>query len=160
MHSATTLPASAPAIPVRDQFAPIKVVFLVGIHLGAVTAVWHSTWAAVGVCLLMHAACGGVGICVGYHRLLTHRSFKCPRALEYGLALLASLSMEGGPIEWVAHHRQHINTRTNTGIPTTRVRAFGGVMSFGCSGRLPNKAKGRLSVAMHPTCSVYRFIDF
>src|SRR5207245_1653204 len=69
MHSATTLPASAPAIPVRDQFAPIKVVFLVGIHLGAVTAVWHSTWAAVGVCLLMHAACGGVGICAGYHLL-------------------------------------------------------------------------------------------
>ena len=94
MHSATTLPASAPAIPVRDQFAPIKVVFLVGINLGAVTAVWHWTWAAVGACILMHAACGGVGICVGYHRLLTRRSFKCPRAVEYGLALLASLSME------------------------------------------------------------------
>ena len=62
MHSATTLPAAAPAIPVRDQFAPIKIVFLVGIHLGAVTAVWHWTWTAVGACILMHAACGGVGI--------------------------------------------------------------------------------------------------
>lgn len=55
----------------------------------------------------MHALCGGLGICVGYHRLLTHRSFKCPRAVEYSLALLGSLSVEGGPIDWVAHHRQH-----------------------------------------------------
>jgi fatty-acid desaturase len=124
MHSATTLPAAAPAIPVRDQFAPIKVVFLVGIHLGAVTALWHSSWAAVVVCFLMHAACGGVGICIGYHRLLTHRSFKCPPVVEYGLALLGSLSIEGGPIEWVAHHRQHHQYPDQDGDPHNARQGF------------------------------------
>ena len=83
MSDTTTLLNPAPSVPVRDHFAPIKVVFLIGIHVGAAAAFWHSTWAAVEVCLLMHAACGGLGICVGYHRLLTHRSFKCPRAVEF-----------------------------------------------------------------------------
>ncbi len=72
----------------------------------------------------MHAVCGGLGICVGYHRLLTHRSFKCPRAIEYGLALLGSLSMEGGPIDWVAHHRQHHQYPDQHGDPHSARQGF------------------------------------
>ena len=37
--SDTTLLNSAPAIPVRDHFAPIKVVFLLGIHIRSPRAV-------------------------------------------------------------------------------------------------------------------------
>ena len=80
---------SVPTVPTPDQFATGQTLFFVGIHLGAVAAVWQSSWAAVGLCFLLHAVCGGLGICVGYHRLLTHRSFRCPRALDYTLALLA-----------------------------------------------------------------------
>lgn len=99
--------APAPSIPVRDQFAPVKLAFVVGVHVTSVAAIWQTNWAAVGVFALLYTLLGGIGICVGYHRLLTHRSFKCARAVEYALALLGALSMEGGPIDWVAHHRQH-----------------------------------------------------
>ena len=103
----TLLVDAVPAVPVRDQFAPAKAAFLVGIHVAATATLWHTNWSAIGVCLLLEALCGGLGICVGYHRLLTHRSFKCPKAVEYSLALLGALCVEGGPIDWVAHHRQH-----------------------------------------------------
>lgn len=44
---------------------------------------------------------------MGYHRLLTHRSFHTPKAVEYVLAVLGSLANQGGPIRWVATHRVH-----------------------------------------------------
>jgi stearoyl-CoA desaturase (delta-9 desaturase) len=124
MSDTTTLLNFAPAIPIRDHFAPMKIVFLLVIHIGAVAALWHSTWTAVGVCFLMHALCGGLGICVGYHRLLVHRSFRCPRAVEYSLALLGSLSMEGGPIDWAAHHRQHHQYPDQRGDPHSARQGF------------------------------------
>ena len=49
----------------------------------------------------------GLGITVGYHRLLTHRSYQCPKWLEYFWATLGFLSMMGPPISWVAVHRYH-----------------------------------------------------
>jgi fatty-acid desaturase len=115
---------AAPAVPVRDQFAPLKAAFVVAVHLGVIAALWHTNWAAVGVCVLLHAVCGGLGICVGYHRLLTHRSFKCPTAVEYTLALLGSLSLEGGPIDWVTHHRQHHQYADAPGDPHSAREGF------------------------------------
>ena len=49
----------------------------------------------------------GVGITVGFHRLLTHRSFKTSAPLRGLLAALGSAAIEGPVIEWVATHRQH-----------------------------------------------------
>jgi stearoyl-CoA desaturase (delta-9 desaturase) len=118
-----TLP-SVLAVPVRDHFAPIKAAFLVAAHLGVVAAFWQTTWVAVGVCLLLHALGGGLGICVGYHRLLTHRSFKCPTVVEYTLAFLGSLTMEGGPIDWVANHRQHHQYSDAAGDPHSAREGF------------------------------------
>lgn len=109
---------------VRDRFAPAKALYVLGIHIGAVAVLWHSNWAAVGVFLFLHWVCGGLGICVGYHRLLTHRSFQCPRAVEYALALFGALSLQGGPIEWVAHHRQHHQYPDQHGDPHSARRSF------------------------------------
>ncbi len=44
---------------------------------------------------------------MGYHRLHTHRGFKTPKLFEYFLAVCGTLTLEGGPIFWVAIHRQH-----------------------------------------------------
>jgi stearoyl-CoA desaturase (delta-9 desaturase) len=49
----------------------------------------------------------GLGITVGFHRLLTHRSFKTSPALRALLAALGSAAVEGPVIEWVANHRKH-----------------------------------------------------
>lgn len=114
----------APGFVVRDQFALPIVIFLVLIHAGALLALWQISWAAVGICLLLHAMCGGLGICVGYHRLLTHRSFKCPRLVEYVLATLGAMSLESNPISWVAHHRQHHQYSDRHGDPHSAREGF------------------------------------
>ncbi|HVP02282.1 MAG TPA: acyl-CoA desaturase [Solirubrobacteraceae bacterium] len=55
---------------------------------------------------VMYLVCG-MGITVGYHRLLTHRSFRTYKTLEYTFACLGSLAIQGGPLDWVADHRKH-----------------------------------------------------
>jgi stearoyl-CoA desaturase (delta-9 desaturase) len=49
----------------------------------------------------------GSGITVGFHRLLTHRSFKCHRVTRALFAALGSAAAEGPVIDWVATHRKH-----------------------------------------------------
>ncbi|MEX0836397.1 MAG: acyl-CoA desaturase, partial [Nitriliruptor sp.] len=49
----------------------------------------------------------GLGITVGFHRMLTHQSFKAPTAVRVTLAVLGSLAVQGAAIDWVATHRRH-----------------------------------------------------
>ena len=49
----------------------------------------------------------GLGVTVGFHRLLTHRSFKTGRLVRGVLAALGSAAIEGPAISWVADHRKH-----------------------------------------------------
>ncbi|MEJ7616927.1 MAG: ATP-binding protein [Pyrinomonadaceae bacterium] len=59
------------------------------------------------VSLVLAWVAGGAGIGMGYHRLLTHRGYKVPKAVEYILTVCGTLALEGGPINWVATHRIH-----------------------------------------------------
>jgi len=49
----------------------------------------------------------GLGITVGFHRLLTHRSFQTHKPVEYGFAVVGSMALQGGVLDWVADHRKH-----------------------------------------------------
>jgi stearoyl-CoA desaturase (delta-9 desaturase) len=75
------------------------------------------SWRALLVTILLYWASVGLGISMGYHRLHTHRSYKLPRALEYFLAFCGTLSLEGGPIFWVATHRIHHQYSDKPGDP-------------------------------------------
>ncbi len=48
-----------------------------------------------------------LGVTVGFHRLLTHRSFKTSPAMRGLLAVLGTMAIEGPVISWVADHRKH-----------------------------------------------------
>lgn len=48
-----------------------------------------------------------LGVTIGYHRLLAHRTFTCPKPIEYFFVLGGYLAFEGSPIWWVANHRAH-----------------------------------------------------
>src|SRR5262249_602435 len=74
---------------------------------GAVVALFNFSWAALGVAVLMICITAGLGISIGYHRLLSHRAFKTTRAVEYFLTICGALALEGGPISWVPRHRLH-----------------------------------------------------
>jgi stearoyl-CoA desaturase (delta-9 desaturase) len=49
----------------------------------------------------------GLGVTVGFHRLLTHRAFKCKRWVRGALAICGSAAIEGPVTAWVADHRKH-----------------------------------------------------
>jgi stearoyl-CoA desaturase (delta-9 desaturase) len=83
------------------------VIFFASVHLLALLAPWFFSWSALGVTLFLHWLFGSIGICLGYHRLLSHRSFQVPQWLEYAIALIGALALQGGPIFWVAGHRLH-----------------------------------------------------
>jgi stearoyl-CoA desaturase (delta-9 desaturase) len=79
------------------------------IHIGALFAFVPGTfsWNAVGVMLLLHWVTGGLGITLGWHRLVSHRSFKAPKWLEYFFVFCGALACQGGVIQWVGLHRYH-----------------------------------------------------
>ena len=101
MTAATTANKSPLAWPI--------VLFMAAIHVGALFVLLPSnfSWSAVALMLLLHWVTGGLGITLGWHRLLTHRSFQTPRWLEYFFAFCGALACEGGVIEWVGLHRNH-----------------------------------------------------
>lgn len=49
----------------------------------------------------------GLGITVGFHRLLTHRSFETYGWVRMFWMALGALSVEGSPLVWCAVHRRH-----------------------------------------------------
>jgi stearoyl-CoA desaturase (delta-9 desaturase) len=59
----------------------------------------------------------GHGVTAGFHRMLTHRSFKAARWVKITLAVAGSLGMEGSVISWVANHRRHHAYTDKTGDP-------------------------------------------
>lgn len=86
-----------------------NILFLGGLHIGALFALLPSnfSWTAVGLAIFLHWVTGGLGITLGYHRLVTHRSFQTPKWLEYFLVFCGTLACQGGPFEWIGMHRIH-----------------------------------------------------
>ena len=64
----------------------------------------------------------GLGVTVGFHRLLTHRSFTAVPALRVALAIAGSMSFEGEVIGWVAIHRRHHAVTDRPGDPHSPYR--------------------------------------
>lgn len=60
----------------------------------------------IGILIVMYSL-AGFGITIGFHRLLSHRSFDGPDWVRATLAALGSMAAQGAVIHWVAHHRKH-----------------------------------------------------
>jgi len=48
-----------------------------------------------------------ISITVGYHRLISHKAFKCPKPIHNLLMIGGGLPFYGPAIVWVANHREH-----------------------------------------------------
>jgi stearoyl-CoA desaturase (delta-9 desaturase) len=59
----------------------------------------------------------GLGVTIGFHRLLTHRSFEAHRWLKLVWMALGALSVEGSPLVWCAIHRRHHELSDRPGDP-------------------------------------------
>ncbi len=65
------------------------------------------SWSALAVMLVLTWATAGLGITMGFHRLLTHASFHTWKPVRYLLTMLGCLTLQGSPIQWVGTHRLH-----------------------------------------------------
>lgn len=100
------------------------VTWILLMHVGALLAPWTFTRPALFLFLLLTWVTGGLGICLGYHRLLTHRSFRVPKFLEYVFTFAGGLAGEGGPISWTAAHRLHHGRSDKPGDPHSPMKSF------------------------------------
>ena len=88
--------------------------FVVTFHLLAIWALFTFSWANFLAAFIMWWVAGSFGIGLAYHRLLTHRSFKTPKWLEYFLTFCGTLALQSGAIKWVTTHRiHHAHTETD-----------------------------------------------
>jgi len=76
--------------------------------IAAVVLLWDSAVDGTDLAILATMyLLTGMGVTVGFHRLLTHRAFQTYRWLERTFAVLGSLSVQGSVMDWVADHRKH-----------------------------------------------------
>jgi stearoyl-CoA desaturase (Delta-9 desaturase) len=66
----------------------------------------------------------GLGITVGYHRLLTHRSFQTSAPVKAILLIMGSMAMEGAAIGWVENHVKHHLFSDRDGDPHSPLKGF------------------------------------
>src|SRR6266496_5505895 len=92
-------------------------IFLSIFHLGAIASLFFLSWQGLALAVFLWWFSGSLGIGMGYHRLLTHRGYKCPKWVEYFLTFCATLALEGGPMFWVATHRVHHQNTDVEGDP-------------------------------------------
>jgi len=85
------------------------IIFMIAIHILAGVALLPQfwSWGSVATLLIFYWVTACLGVTLGYHRLLSHRSFNVPQWLARFFATCGALSAEYGPITWSGIHRQH-----------------------------------------------------
>lgn len=91
--------------------------WMVAMHIGCLAAPFFFSWQALGVAVLLQWLTGSIGVCLGYHRFLAHKSFKLVAPARFLTMLAGSLSGEGSPLFWAATHRLHHQRSDQEGDP-------------------------------------------
>jgi stearoyl-CoA desaturase (Delta-9 desaturase) len=112
----------------RDRIVTGTITVIPFIALGvAAWQVWNELlhWHDLVVFGIVYAATA-LGVTVGFHRMLTHRSFETGRRTRGVLAALGSAAIEGPVISWVADHRKHHTFADEEGDPHSPHVGHGG----------------------------------
>ncbi len=118
-----------PAAKTRPFFATINwgtSIGIIVIHLGALLALFPAffSWKAVITMIVLCVFTSAIGISLCFHRALTHRGLRMVKPLEYLTTVFGTLALQGGPITWVATHRQHHASTDAEGDPHGADRGF------------------------------------
>lgn len=100
-------------IKVRALQVVNHLLFAVGIAYVVMTGEY--SYALVG--LLSYWGLGVLGINIGYHRLLAHRSFSTYPIVEKVLSVIGVITSVGSPLAWVTLHRMHHKTTETAADP-------------------------------------------
>jgi stearoyl-CoA desaturase (Delta-9 desaturase) len=108
-----------------------KIVMLVVVvlpFLATLFAIWllwqrAVNWTDIAL-LLAFNVLAGLGVTVGYHRMLTHRSFRPHPVVKFIFLVLGSMAVEGPALEWAATHIKHHAHSDREGDPHSPVEGF------------------------------------
>ena len=113
--------------PVFDIFRPghlrwrnldwVVLTWMVTMHAGLLAAPFFLTWQAVAVAAGLHWLTCSIGICLGYHRCLSHGSFRLAAPVRFFTTLCGVLAGQGTPLMWSAIHRVHHGRSDRDGDP-------------------------------------------
>jgi stearoyl-CoA desaturase (delta-9 desaturase) len=94
----------------------------------AIVLLWNTwvDWSDLAVLAIMYVLTG-YGVTLGFHRLLTHRSFQTYKPVEYALAAIGSMAVQGPVMTWVADHRKHHAHTDKEGDPHSPHGHGGGI---------------------------------
>lgn len=93
-----------------NKFIPIKyqvILFQFSAYASIIPMIIYASWWQWLLSILLYFLISGLGMAMGYHRLLSHRCFICQKYVEYLLVFLATFSLTGSAISWVSIHRKH-----------------------------------------------------
>jgi stearoyl-CoA desaturase (Delta-9 desaturase) len=129
---AAPFPGGGAAGTRRRKLQVVVTGLIVGLPFaGLATAVWLLWGHGLGFADVLLAAgfytVTGLGISVGFHRLITHRSFTARPWLRATLAIAGSMSFQGDVISWAAIHRRHHAFTDRPGDPHSPYRYGTGV---------------------------------
>jgi stearoyl-CoA desaturase (delta-9 desaturase) len=109
----------------------VTLLLVLGPFAGLVLAGWSAWGANFTVTDLSLAAffyiLTGLGVTLGFHRGVTHGSFRSKRPLKLVLVLAGSMAYQGGLVDWVATHRRHHAFTDRPGDPHSPYRYGTGV---------------------------------
>ena len=136
-EGATVAPADTPGGAAGDPFpfhhdpwwgkaTVLTVVFLPILALGYVVwRFWGDHVGPVELGLLVGFwAFTGLGISVGFHRMLTHRAFEARPVTRFLLLVAATMSLQGPPADWAATHIRHHAKADKEGDPHSPLEGF------------------------------------
>jgi stearoyl-CoA desaturase (delta-9 desaturase) len=91
----------------------------------AICSLWERAvnWLDLTLLLSMYTLTA-LGVTIGFHRMLTHRSFRPHPAVKFILLVLGSMSLEGAALEWAATHVKHHAQSDREGDPHSPVEGF------------------------------------
>ncbi len=111
-----------------------------------------------------------LGVGLGYHRMLSHRSFRAQPVVKFVLLALGSMSLQGNAIEWAATHVKHHALADREGDPHSPLEGFlhahlgwlflGGVSVVDAKVYCPHLLKDRVAVFVSRTFWLWVVLGF
>ena len=93
--------------------------------LFAIELLWQLAvnWTDIAL-LISFIVMAGLGVTIGYHRMLTHRSFQPNPVVKFIFLAFGSMAVEGPALEWAATHIKHHAHSDREGDPHSPVEGF------------------------------------
>ncbi len=124
-----TQPVAAPSGP-RRKYPPYVTMLLFALVVGSAVIgvpafgfIYGYTWLDWTMFGLLYVITG-LGITVGYHRLLAHRSFTCPDWVKAGFLVAGGWALQNSALKWAADHIRHHAACDEDADPYNAKRGF------------------------------------